>query len=111
MGDRAHGAAQEEMNEAAPGDGAGSRGVVEPSQPHRPDLALAPALRAAWLLRTAAIVSVLAAVLAIILEPGVRGNATDRVVRATGGLTWAFAYFMCGLLCTAVVLGCYELSQ
>src|SRR5215472_5834398 len=94
------------MNEVASGD------VARPSPPSdRGSSALSPALRAAWLLRTAAIVSVLAATLAVVVEPGARGIATDAVVRTTGQVTWAFAYFMCGLLCTAVILGCYEASH
>jgi hypothetical protein len=70
-----------------------------------------PALRASWFLRVTAIVSVFATGLGIMILPGVRGLAPDRVVATTGRLTSTFAYFMCGLVIAACVRACFELSR
>ncbi len=72
---------------------------------------LTPVLRAAWLLRATALASVVGTVLAVILEPGMRGNVGERAMLIVGRASWSFAYFMCGLLCTALILACYELSK
>jgi hypothetical protein len=68
-------------------------------------------LRVSWLLRTAAVAGALGSALGIVVAPGLRGIATDRLVDAANRLSWTFGYFMAGLLVTAIVLACVELSR
>jgi hypothetical protein len=90
------------MNEAVEEAPPSSEGSLHP---------FAPVLRAAWLLRSTALASVIATALAVVAVPGLRGNARDAVVLGFTRMSWAFAYFMCGLLVTALVVACYELSR
>lgn len=70
-----------------------------------------PSLRAAWLLRTSAIVGVAASALGPILVRGLPGLATDATVtrweRIAAGAAYAMAFFLAGLLLT----GAFDLSR
>ncbi len=77
---------------------------------------LRPAIRMtagpwAWLLRAAALASFLAAVTGVLVAPGLRGLAADRIVDASNRLAWTFAYFMFGLLVAAIILAALQLSR
>jgi hypothetical protein len=52
-----------------------------------------------------------AAILGVLVAPGLRGLATDRVVNACNRLAWTFGYFVAGLLVTAIVLAALELAR
>jgi hypothetical protein len=71
----------------------------------------APSLRASGFLRLTALASVLAASLGIVIAPGLRGIATDTVVEPVNRLAWTFAYFMCGLVITTILLATFDLAR
>ncbi len=73
--------------------------------------AYAPALRASGFLRLTAVASVVAAVLGVVIAPGLRGVAADAVVEPVNRLAWAFAYFMCGLVITAILMATFDLAR
>ncbi len=70
-----------------------------------------PSLRAAWLLRTSAIVGVVASAVGAIVVPGLRGIASDATItrweRISAGLGYAMALLLAGLLLT----GAFDLSR
>lgn len=68
-----------------------------------------PGLAAGWLLRAAAFSAVAAGVTALILAPGVRGNASEAVVVAADRAAAALAYFLVALLVALVAWGSTEL--
>lgn len=85
----------------------------EPGKPAR-GARIAPrsaAANAAWLLRTAAVTSVAASVLGVIVAPGIVGNASE------GGVIWSerassvFGYFLMALLLALVLDGTIELVK
>jgi len=65
----------------------------------------------AWLLRIAAVGGFLAAVMGVLVAPGLRGLANDRVVDAVNRVAWTLAYFMTGLLGALIVMAAFELSR
>jgi hypothetical protein len=77
-------------------------------EPFAPD---SPALTSAWLLRSAAILSVGAAILGIILSPGLRGNAPGVVVDAADRAAQVLGYVMYGLLLVLVVRATVEILR
>jgi hypothetical protein len=76
--------------------------------PFAPD---SPVLSAAWLLRSAAVLSVGAAVTGVVLSPGMRGNASGRVVDATESAAQILGYAMYGLLLVLIVRGTIEILR
>jgi hypothetical protein len=70
-----------------------------------------PSLRAAWLLRTSAIVGAVSSALGAVIVPGLRGVASDRTItrweHVSAGLAYATAFFLAGLLLT----GAFDLSR
>jgi hypothetical protein len=73
--------------------------------------ARAPALRASGFLRLTGCTSVLAATLGVVIAPGLRGIAPDAVVEPVNRLAWTFAYFMCALVITAILLATFDLAR
>jgi hypothetical protein len=71
----------------------------------------APALRASGFLRLTALASVVAAALGVVIAPGLRGVAADAVVEPINRLAWTFAYFMCGLAITAILVATFDLAR
>jgi hypothetical protein len=76
-----------------------------------PSLHGAPALRASLLLRTTAVVTFLAAVMGVLVAPGLRGLAKDRIVDSTNQLNWTLTYLMTGLVMAAIVMAVFELTH
>lgn len=70
-----------------------------------------PSLRAAWLLRTSAIVGVVSSALGATIVPGLRGIASDATItrweHITAGVSYAMAFLLAGLLLT----GAFDLSR
>jgi len=64
-----------------------------------------------WLLRTTAVSTFAAAVAGVMVAPGLRGLAPDRIVVRTNQLGWTLAYFAVGLLVSAIVAAVIELSR
>jgi hypothetical protein len=85
-------------------------GHLESEPPRRP-VPSSPVMPAAWLLRSTAITASLAGILALILAPGVRGNASEAVVVWTDGISSAFAFFLLLLLVALSVWGAIELLR
>jgi hypothetical protein len=71
----------------------------------------APVLRASGFLRMTALASVLAAALGVVIAPGLRGVASDAMVEAVNRSAWTFAYFMCALVITAILLAIFDLAR
>ncbi len=71
----------------------------------------APALRSAWLLRAAALVAVLAALLGGIILPGLRGNASDAVITRWERVSSIGSYTMGLLLVGLIVTGAVDLTR
>jgi hypothetical protein len=82
----------------------------DPEAPRRPGPS-SPVLPAAWLLRSTAVTASLAGMLALILAPGVRGNASESIVVWTDGISSAFAFFLLLLLVALAVWGAIELLR
>jgi hypothetical protein len=68
-----------------------------------------PVLRSAWLLYASTIVSAIAVVLGVIIAPGVRGVASDKVVSFWQTFSAIFSNSAAILLIGLMVLGIYEL--
>lgn len=70
-----------------------------------------PSLRAAWLLRTSAIVGAVSSALGSIIVPGLRGLASDATImrweRISASVAYAMAFLLAGLLLT----GAFDLSR
>ena len=70
-----------------------------------------PALRAAWLLRTSALVGAVASALGAVIVPGLRGVASDATIehceKASTILSYATAFLLAGLLLN----GAFDLSR
>jgi hypothetical protein len=91
----------------------------EPSQPdgERPAVSSArsprtsPGLAAGWLLRTAGFASVAAGLAALVVAPGVRGNASESIVVVADRASAVLAYFLGALLLALVIWGALELVR
>jgi len=70
-----------------------------------------PVLRSAWLLRTSAIVGVLASALGAIIVPGLRGFASDAVITRWEHVSATLAYAMGFLLAGLLLTGAFDLSR
>jgi hypothetical protein len=70
-----------------------------------------PLMSPAWLLRTAAFSAVAAAAMGLIVAPGVRGNAPERVVVAMDKAASALTFFLVEVLVTVLLWGAVELVR
>lgn len=70
-----------------------------------------PEVRATWFLRVGALCAVVAAVLGRVVAPGVRGNASERVVVFWDRASAVGAYAMACLLVASLLYGVYDLSR
>lgn len=70
-----------------------------------------PGLSAGWLLRVTAFAAVAAGILGVVVAPGVRGNAADRVVDLVDRGSATVSYFLLLLLVAAVGWGAFELVR
>jgi hypothetical protein len=68
-------------------------------------------LAAAWLVRAAAFAAVAAGAMGLIVSPGVRGNASERVVVAMEHTAAALTYFLVEILVTVLLWGALELVR
>ena len=71
----------------------------------------APALSTGSFLRTAALVAVAAAVMGLVVSPGLHGNSGEAVVLWTDRASATLAYFLAGLLAALVTRGAIELLR
>ena len=71
----------------------------------------APALSTGWFLRAAAFVAVAAAVMGLVVSPGLHGNSGEAVVLWTDRASAALAYLLAALLGALVVRGTIELLR
>jgi hypothetical protein len=86
----------------------------EPSSPSAPpsaDAQLSPTSSASILLRATAVCGVLAAAMGVIVAPGMRGTATEKVVEVTDRVAASLAYLMYGLVVALLIRGGYELLR
>ena len=70
-----------------------------------------PALRTAWLLRTAALVGIASTVLGAVVVPGLHGFASDAAITRWEHVSAAFAYAMGLLLAGLLLTGAFDLSR
>lgn len=70
-----------------------------------------PVLRSAWLLRTSAIVGVVASALGALIVPGLRGIASDATITRWEQISAALAYAMGFLLAGLLLTGAFDLSR
>ena len=70
-----------------------------------------PGLAAGWLLRTAAFAAVAAGLAALVVAPGVRGNASESVVVMADRASAVLAYFLGAVLFALVIWGAVELMR
>ncbi|HXX66347.1 MAG TPA: hypothetical protein VEK07_04145 [Polyangiaceae bacterium] len=70
-----------------------------------------PVSRAAWLLRSTAVVAVAASILGVIVAPGVVGNASELGVNLSQGAACVLAWFLLGLLLALFLSGTLELIK
>lgn len=68
-----------------------------------------PLVSAAWLLRVTALTAVVSGALGVIVAPGVRGNAGERVVENAEKLAAAWSYFFLALLLGVLLWAAVEL--
>lgn len=81
---------------------------------HSPDsyeAMAAPALRMGWLLRTCAIVSVVASLVGVLVVPGIHGTFSEAVVVRLDRVSLILSYAMGVLLILASVLGAWDLGR
>jgi len=70
-----------------------------------------PGLAAGWLLRVAGFASVAAGLTALVVAPGVRGNASESIVVVADRASAVLAYFLGAVLVALVVWGALELVR
>jgi len=70
-----------------------------------------PSLRAAWLLRTSAIVGAVSSALGAIVVPGLHGIASDATIERWEHVSAAIAYAMAFLLAGLLLTGAFDLSR
>ncbi|MGH7294566.1 MAG: hypothetical protein ACRELB_06530 [Polyangiaceae bacterium] len=84
----------------------------EPAAARRPPPAPeSPGLAAGWLLRTVAIAAVAAGAMGLIVAPGVRGIASERVVDGANTAAAVLGYFVAALLVALVIWASFELVR
>jgi hypothetical protein len=71
----------------------------------------APALSTGWLLRTTAFVAVAAAIMGLVVSPGLHGNSGEAVVLWSDRTSAALSYFLVALLAGLVVRSTFELLR
>lgn len=71
----------------------------------------APALSTGWFLRATAFVAVAAAVMGLVVSPGMHGNSGEAVVLWTDRVSATLACFLAGLLAALVLQGTVELMR
>jgi hypothetical protein len=81
-----------------------------PSEEQKP-LPAAPAEAAGWLLRSSALAAVASGIAAVIVLPGLRGNASESVVVWADRVTATLAYFLLGLLISLLIWGGIDLGR
>jgi hypothetical protein len=70
-----------------------------------------PVVSAAWLLRVTALTAVVSGALGVIVAPGVRGNAGERVVESAEKAAAASSYFLLALLVAVTLWAAAELVR
>jgi hypothetical protein len=70
-----------------------------------------PGLAAGWLLRVTAFAAVAAGIMGVVVAPGVRGNAGQRVVDLVDRGSATFSYFLLLMLVAVVGWGAFELVR
>ncbi len=70
-----------------------------------------PVVSAAWLLRVTALTAVVSGALGVVLAPGVRGNAGEKVVESAEKAAAAGSYFLLALLVAATLWAAAELVR
>ncbi len=87
--------------------------AVEPAAPLDPGAQPdeSPTLAASTLLRATAFCGVLAAAMGILIAPGMRGTATEKIVQATDRIAGTLAYVLYGLVIALLIRGGYELLR
>jgi hypothetical protein len=70
-----------------------------------------PGLAAGWLLRTAGFAAVVAGMVALVVAPGVHGNASQSIVTWADGASASLAYFLGAVLFGLVIWGAVELMR
>jgi hypothetical protein len=70
-----------------------------------------PVVSAAWLLRVTALTAVVSGALGVIVAPGVRGNAGERVVESAEKAAAAASYFLLALLVAVTLWAAAELVR
>jgi hypothetical protein len=85
--------------------------AAAPAAPQTPEAPASPIPAAGWLLRSTAIVASVAGFLALVVVPGVRGNASESVVVWMDWLSGAWALFLLLLLAMLAVWGAIELLR
>jgi hypothetical protein len=70
-----------------------------------------PVLRAAWLLRTSAIVGVVSSALGALVVPGLHGVASDATIQRWERISAAVGYAMAFLLAGLLLTGAFDLSR
>ncbi|HEX8792693.1 MAG TPA: hypothetical protein VF765_17215 [Polyangiaceae bacterium] len=70
-----------------------------------------PLVSAAWLLRATALTAVVSGALGIVVAPGVRGNAGERIVDSAEKAAAAGSYFFLALLLAALLWATVELAM
>jgi hypothetical protein len=71
----------------------------------------APALSTGWLLRATALVTVAAAVMGLVISPGLHGNSGEAVVLWTDRGSAALAYFVAALFAALILWGTVQLLR
>jgi hypothetical protein len=71
----------------------------------------APALSTGWLLRATALVTVAAAVMGLVVSPGLHGNSGEAVVLWTDRGSAALAYFVAALFAALILWGTLQLLR
>jgi hypothetical protein len=84
--------------------------MTQPATSRDAPARIAPS-RSHGLLRLTGIVGFLAALMGVLIAPGLRGLAGDRVVDLSNHFAWTLAYFFSGLLVALIGVAAYELSR
>ncbi len=87
--------------------------VADPVPPVDPGAAPeeSPTLAASTLLRATAYCGVLAAAMGVVIAPGMRGTAPEKIVQATDRVAASLSYLLYGLVIASLIRGGYELLR